>query len=159
MRSTDLAALAAGLACATALSGCLTPHVTPPPSRAVLEARAGVNAKSAACAAGGLASISPVDVGFGFDDATISPDGERRLAAAAQWLACNPKTEIVILPDADNHGDAAHLKDLAQRRAKAVQDRLRALGATAAVIQILPRGAPDTLSGPHLVVNAQGRGW
>jgi len=152
-------ALAVALAGATALSGCTTPRVTPKPSQAVLQARARVGAKAAACPAGELAAISPVDVGFGFDDATISPEGQRRLAAAAQWLACHAGVEAVILPDADNHGDAAHLKDLAQRRAEAVAARLRALGATAAVIHILPRGAPDNLSGPHLVINAQGRGW
>jgi hypothetical protein len=27
------------------------------------------------------------------------------------------------------------------------------------VIHLLPRGAPDNVAGPHLVVNAQGRGW
>jgi outer membrane protein OmpA-like peptidoglycan-associated protein len=159
MRRTHLAALAAGLAGAMALSGCLTPQVKPTPSKAVLQAEAGAGAKAAACPTGDLASISPVDVGFGFDDATITPEGQQRLAAAAHWLACNPRIPVAILPDADNHGDAAHLSELAQRRAMAVQDRLRALGATAAVIHLLPRGAADNVAGPHLVVNAQGRGW
>ena len=158
-RPALIPAFAVALAGAASLSGCFTPSVKPTPSPAILEARAGAGAKAPACPAADLASISPVDVGFGFDDATISPEGQERLGAAAKWLACNPKVAVAILPDADNHGDAAHLKDLAQRRAVAVQARLRALGATAAVIHLLPRGAPDNVAGPHLVINAQGRGW
>jgi len=149
----------AGLACATALSGCLTPTVKPSPSRAVIEARGRAGTQAAACTTQALAAISPVDVGFGFDDAEIDPVGQRRLETAAHWLSCNPKTEVVILPDADNHGDAAHLRDLAQRRAQTVEARLRALGATTAVVRILPRGGADPLTTPHLVINAQGRGW
>jgi hypothetical protein len=94
-----------------------------------------------------------------FDETTIPEAAQAPLAAAARWLACNPGVEVVILPDADNHGDAAHLNDLAQRRAQAVAERLRTLGATAATLRILPRRAPDPVTAPHLVINAQGRGW
>ena len=158
-RRTLLPILAVSLVGATALSGCLTPRVKPALSQAVVQARAGAGAKATACTAGDLASISPVDVGFGFDDAAITEAGQRRLATAAQWLGCNPGAEVVILPEADNHGDAAHLQDLAQRRAQAVQDRLRALGAATAVIHILARGASDPVTSQHLVINAHGRGW
>ena len=96
---------------------------------------------------------------FGFDEATLSETGQKGLSQAAAWLACNPHTEVVIVPDADNHGDAAHLNDLAQRRAKAAAEQLRALGAKDAVIRILSRGAVDPVTAPHLVINAQGRGW
>ena len=157
-RAALLPALAASLLAAT-LAGCLTPHVKPVMSKAVVEARARAGAKPAACVASPLVSVSPVDVGFGFDDATITEVGQRRLAVVARWLTCNPGVPVTISPDADNHGDEAHLKDLARRRAEAVQAQLRALGATAAVIHILPRGGPDPVTGPHLVVNAQGRGW
>jgi outer membrane protein OmpA-like peptidoglycan-associated protein len=157
---TLLHALACALICAPVLAGCTTPRVQPEPSAAVLQARANAAAhKAAACTPGGLDAISPVDVGFGFDDAELSDPGQRRLAAAVAWLGCNPGVEVVILPDADNHGDAAHLADLAQKRALAVQARLRSLGATATVIRLLPRGAADPVTGPHLVINAQGRGW
>src|SRR5436305_6874435 len=77
--------LAVAALCATLLSGCLTPHVQPALSKAVLQARAGAGAKTAACAPGDLASSSPMDVGFGFDDATITEAGQPRLAAAAPW--------------------------------------------------------------------------
>jgi outer membrane protein OmpA-like peptidoglycan-associated protein len=147
------------LLCAVALSGCLTPHVQPPPSQAVAQARAGAGAKAAACPADTLATLSPVVVAFGFNEDTVPEVGAARLAVAAKWLGCNPGVAVVISPDADNHGDAAHLNDLAARRAQVVADRLRSLGATAPVIRILARGAPDPAGAPHLVIKAQGRGW
>jgi outer membrane protein OmpA-like peptidoglycan-associated protein len=153
-----LPALAVSFLCATALSGCLTPHVQPPVSQAVVQARSGASGKAAACTGAELASISPVDMSFGFDEATVSETGQKGLSQAAAWLACNPRTEVVIIPDADNHGDAAHLNDLAQRRAQATAAQLRTLGAQA-VIRILPRGGADPVTAPHLVINAQGRGW
>ena len=156
---TLLPSLAAGLVCAGALSGCLTQHVKPPPSQAIVQARARRDAKPAACAPGGLETISPLDASFPFDDATVSELGQQRLAAAARWLGCNPGVEVVIKPDADSHGDAAHLNDLAQRRAKAVESQLRSLGAGAAVIRLLPRDGADPVTAPHLLINATGRGW
>lgn len=147
------------LACAFALSGCLTQRVQPKPSSAVLESRTHAVAKPAACTPGGLEAISPVRVGFPFDDAEMPEAGSRRLAAATRWLLCNPGVEVAILPDADAHGDTAHQNDLAQRRAQATVATLRAQGATAAVLHITPRGAPDPIATPHLVIEANGRGW
>ncbi|HLZ75819.1 hypothetical protein [Phenylobacterium sp.] len=151
-------ALAAALIGAS-LTGCLTQQIKPPPSQAILQARAAHAARPAACAPLALDAISPVEAGFPFDDATVTELGQKRLAAAAQWLACNPGVEVVIKPDADNHGDDAHLNDLAQRRGKAVADQLRSLGATAAVLRILPRDGADPVTAPHLLINATGRGW
>jgi outer membrane protein OmpA-like peptidoglycan-associated protein len=141
------------------LSGCTTQHIKPPPSQAILQARATQATRPATCAPGGLEAVSPLDAAFGFDDATVGDVGHKRLAAAARWLGCNPGVEVAILPDADNHGDPAHQDDLAQRRAKAVADDLRGLGAKDAVIHLLARGAPDPVKAPHLVINATGRGW
>src|SRR3954454_22521572 len=124
-RCAPIPALAASLVCAAALAGCLTPHVKPTLSQAVVQARAGAGQKAAACPTDALASVSPVDVGFGFDDATLSEVGRQRLAAAAHWLSCNPKVPVVIAPNADRHGDAAHQADLASRRAQAVTAELR----------------------------------
>jgi outer membrane protein OmpA-like peptidoglycan-associated protein len=152
-------ALAASLALAAPLGGCLTPHIRPPPSAAVIEARAGATARPAACKPGGLDAISPVDASFGYDDATITETTRQRLTDAARWLNCNPGVVVVVKPDADYHGTAAHLADLSQHRGQAVVAELRALGATASVIHLLSRGAADPVSGPHLVINAGGRGW
>jgi outer membrane protein OmpA-like peptidoglycan-associated protein len=147
------------LICAAALSGCLTPRIQPQVSQAVVQARAAAGAKSAACPTDTLATLSPVLVAFGFNEATVPEVGDTRLAAAVKWLGCNPGVEVVISPEGDSHADAAHLNDLAQRRAQAVAERLRSLGATAPVIHTLARGAPDPVSAPHLVIKAQGRGW
>jgi outer membrane protein OmpA-like peptidoglycan-associated protein len=158
-RTALLPALAVSLICGITLSGCLTSPAKPPPSPAVLQARAGQGAKPAACAASDLATVSPVDVGFGFEDAQVGEVALRRLTKAADWLKCNVGVEVVIKPAADNHGTPAHQEQLAHARATAVVEQLRALGATQAVIRTLAVGAADPVTAPHLVIAAQGRGW
>ncbi|THD53236.1 OmpA family protein [Phenylobacterium sp.] len=159
MQTRTFPALAVAVVLAAGLSGCLTPHIQPPPSAAIVESRAAVGAKAAACKPGGLDQLSPLDADFAFDDSEISPRGGQRLADAARWLACNPGVEVVIKTDSDNRGEEAHLNALAQARGKAVADRLRELGATAAVIRTLARGGADPVTAPHLLINATGRGW
>jgi outer membrane protein OmpA-like peptidoglycan-associated protein len=152
-------ALAIGLVCATALTGCLTKPVKPAPSEAILQTRAREGAKPAACAVEDLASISPMEVGFGFGETQLGEAAQQRVAKAAAWLKCNPGVEVVVLPAADNHGTPARQQELAQARAKAVVDQLRALGATQAVIRAVAAGAPDPVTAPHFVIQARGRGW
>jgi outer membrane protein OmpA-like peptidoglycan-associated protein len=159
MQHRTLSSLAMAGLLAAGLSGCLTPHIQPPPSAAIVEARAAVGAKAAACKPGGLDEITPLNADFAFDDAEITPAGARRLADAAHWLGCNPGVEVVIKPDSDNRGDQAHLSALTQARAKAVADRLRELGATSAVMRTLAQGSADPVTAPHLLINATGRGW
>lgn len=142
-----------------ALSACLTPRVRPAPSKAVAQARASRNAKPAACMPTDLSAISPLLVGFGFDDGSMPDAGRERLQVAARWLICNPGVEAVILPAADNRGDAKHQDDLAQQRAQATVDALRGLGATSAVLHTIARGGQDPVKTPHLVIQASGRGW
>lgn len=155
----SFSAVAVGLICATALTGCLTPRAKPAPSAAILEARARMTAKPSACPTEGLDAISPVSVGFAFDDPAITTAGQVRLTAAARWLACNPTIEAVVQPDADHHGPPAHLDELAQQRGQAVQSQLRALGANANVVRLLARGGADPVKGPHMLIVAEGRGW
>ncbi|HEX3363721.1 OmpA family protein [Phenylobacterium sp.] len=151
--------LAVAVLCAGGLSACLTPHIQPPASPAIIEARTAAQAKAPACMPGGLDQISPVDAAFAFGDTEISPQGGQRLAVAARWLVCNHSVETVIRPDGDNHGDDAHMDALANGRAKSVADKLRELGATGGTLRILSRGAPDPVTAPHLLINATGRGW
>ncbi|WP_372785780.1 OmpA family protein [Phenylobacterium sp.] len=159
LHSRSAPALAAGLICVLALAGCTTPRMKPSPSPAVLETRARIGAKPAVCSGGPLASVSPIDVGFGFDETEIGDAARQNLVKAAAWLTCNPGVEVVILPKGDNHGTPAHRQELAEGRAKAVVDQLRALGATQAVIRSLAAGAVDPVTAPHLVISARGRGW
>jgi len=147
------------LAAAPALGGCLTPKVKVAPSRAVLEARKGVGEKAKACQVGALTDVSPALASFGFDETTLDVEGQRTIDRVAAWLACHPGTPVVVLPGGDNHGAAQHQKDLALQRGQAAVAALRAAGATAAVIHVLAPSAPDTLTGPHLVIQAAGRDW
>jgi len=100
-----------------------------------------------------------VHVGFPFEGAEVPVAGQKVLAEAARWLACNPGVEATIVPTGDGHGDAAHLNDLATRRAQATVETLRTLGATAVVLHITPRDGADPISTPHLVIQADSRGW
>jgi outer membrane protein OmpA-like peptidoglycan-associated protein len=142
-----------------ALAGCLTPTAKPAPSAAIVAARQGIGARPAGCPAGALATISPLVATFPFDEAALDQEGRARLRTAADWLTCNAGVPVSILPTADNHGDAAHKLALASARGQAVLDALRAAGAKTAVVHIAAPGATDPLTGPHLVIQADGRGW
>jgi len=157
-RSALFPCLAAGLICATTISACVTPRAKPVPSAAVQEARARVGVKANPCAVGDLASVSPVTVGFGFQETTLDETAQRNLAKAADWLKCNAGVEVAILPGADAHGTAAKQRDLAAARAKVVVDQLRTLGVQS-VVRTVAADAPDPVTAPHLVILAQGRGW
>lgn len=145
-------------AAAAGLGGCLAQHVNPPLSHAVVDARAAAT-RPAVCTPGGLEALSPVQVGFPYDDATMPEAGQKRLAAVAAWLKCNPGVEATIVPSADSHGDAAHLTDLAARRAQATVEMLRTLGANAVILHVTARDGADPVTGPHLLIKADGRGW
>ena len=159
MQRSALSALLALSFAGLALTGCLTPREKVAPSAAVLAARAGAGAKSDACRGVDLASVSPALATFPFDKAELDDVGTERVTAVAGWLACHPATEVVVIPGSDGHGDAAHQNDLASRRASAVTTALRGLGAKQAVVRQVALGAPDPLTGPHVLIRAIGRGW
>ena len=147
------------LAAPLALSACLTPKAKAPPSAAVVAARKGVGAKALPCQATGLADVSPALASFPFDDSLLDEEGQRAVRAVAGYLSCHPQTQVVVLPAGDRHGDAKHETDLVGRRAQAVVTALRQDGADKAVVHMLAAGAADPVSGPHIVINAAGRGW
>ncbi|MBS0361140.1 MAG: hypothetical protein JSR98_07145 [Proteobacteria bacterium] len=155
-----LPAALALLASAAALGGCLTQHVNPVPSKAIAQSLAAAKAEAVAhCTPGGLDAISPLQVGFPYDAADLTPTGQKRLVDAAAWLKCNPGVEATVIPSADNHGDARHMNELAAQRAQATVEALRQLGATAVILHITPRDGADPLTTSHLVILADGRGW
>jgi outer membrane protein OmpA-like peptidoglycan-associated protein len=142
-----------------ALSACLTPRAKVAPSAAVIEARKGAGKKPPSCQQAQLADVSPAMASFPFDDSLLDEEGQRAVRDVAGFLACHPQTAVVVLPSADKHGDAAHQKDLAARRAQAVLAALRDDGASKAVVHMLAMGAADPQTAPHIVINAAGRGW
>src|SRR5258706_5213781 len=155
--SSRLAASAVLGLCAVTLSACLTPRARVGPSPAVIAARGGAGVRPASCQVGKLDDVSPTLASFPFDDATLDAVGARGLARAAAWLTCTPGVPVVVIPTADNHGDEAHRKDLATRRAQATLAALRSAGAKDAVVHLLAPGAADPVSGPHLVIKADCR--
>jgi len=156
--SRSRAALAC-LAAAVALAGCFTPQSKPKPSQAIAEARARHNAPAgSACPQTPLAAASPVAIGFGFGDASLSDYLRQPLGEAARWLACHPAVPVLIKPDADGHGADAEQDALARKRAETVRAELVARGVAAQRISVLGRKQAEP-AGEHLLVRAEGRRW
>lgn len=147
------------LAAAGALAGCMTPHAKPQLSQAVIDARAHRDEPvAAACPQGELSTVSPVMVGFAFDESELTRAMTLPLAPPARWLACHPATIAVIKPDADSHGTDAEQDALAQARANGVKAYLVAQGVAADRITILGRNKPAP-TGAVLLIRAEGRRW
>lgn len=147
------------LAAAGALAGCMTPHVKPKLSQAVVEARAHRDAPvAAACPEDALTAVSPVLVGFAFNESEMTDSMRRPLATSARWLACHATTPAVIKPDADGHGADTVQDALAQARAEGVKAYLVAQGVAADRITVLRRGATPPV-GAIFLIRAEGRRW
>jgi outer membrane protein OmpA-like peptidoglycan-associated protein len=147
------------LAAAGALAGCMTPHVRPQLSQAVIDARAHRDTPVAqACPPDALSAVSPVMVGFAFDDSEVTESMRLPLAAPAKWLACHPATPAVIKPDADSHGADADQDALAKARAEGVRAYFVSQGVAADRITILRRGATEP-AGAVFLIRAEGRRW
>jgi peptidoglycan-associated lipoprotein len=159
MAPARLASAAALLLAGSTLAGCLTAHENPQVSRAVLDARAHLDAPAAAdCPQTTLQAISPLSVGFAFNETALPDLIGAPLPAAPRWLSCHPQTPVVIKPDADNHGADAERDVIARKRGEAVRDYLVANGVAAERIRLLPRDAAEP-AGEHLLVLAEGRRW
>ena len=144
---------------AVGLAGCFTPSVKPELSQAVIDARARRAApQPPRCPADPVSSVSPITVGYAFNDSELTAAMSTSLDAPARWLGCHPGVAAVILPDADGHGAPAEQDALARRRAEAVRSYLVAQGVAANRIQILPRGAEEP-RGEAVLIRAEGRRW
>lgn len=157
----DAARLRLALACLgpLALAGCMTPQLSPQTSQAVLDARAHHDIPQApACPQQPLNAISPIQVGYPFNDSQLTEALKLPLAEPAKWLACHPATQAVIIPDADAHGTDAEQDALARARAEGVRNYLVASGVPERQIRILRRGeTPPT--GDLFFIRAEGRRW
>lgn len=155
---TRLALLSLTIA-ASGLAGCTTPSVEPTLSQAVVDARARRNAPAApACPTDPVTAVSPVTVGFAFNDSELTQAMGRSLLPPARWLACHPNVPAVIRPDADGHGSPADQDTLAQKRAEAVRAYFVGQGVPAERIRILPRAGAEP-TGEVVLVRAEGRRW
>ena len=144
------------LAAASGLSGCVTHRASPMLSRAVIDARAHRDVdKAAVC--GPLSS--PASVGFAFGEGQLNELATPALNEAGQELACHPEAVALVIGQADGHGTDAEQRQLAQARAGAVAQDLRARGVAAARIQTQVQGAAPAGDPRRLVVLAEGRRW
>lgn len=148
-----------GLVAALGLAGCTTPRAKPALSAAVADARAHRNApRGPTCAQEPLAAVSPVTIGFAFNEAELTDSMARALTEAGGWLACHPEAAATVLPDADGHGSEADQDGLARRRADAVKSYLVRAGVAAERVQILGRAAAPPTAEVFLI-RAEGRRW
>lgn len=147
------------LAACSLLSGCMTPHVQPKASEAIVEARSHRdNEDAAACPQTKLSEASPVLAGFPFDESNLADWLKQELAEPVHWLSCHPTVAVVIKPDADGHGTAAEQDAIARSRGAAVRDYLAAQGIAAARIRVLERSQAEP-AGEHFLIRAEGRRW
>ena len=70
----------------------------------------------------------PVFIEFDLDKATLQPAADDDIAEIVKLLADNPTLELAIEGHTDASGTAAHNKDLSERRARTVKERLVAAG-------------------------------
>lgn len=111
--------------------------------------------KPEACAdlVAGVAKSDPVqtftlegDIGFGFDSAVLSAQGQETVAdIAAQIQAADGVQSVTIVGFTDRLGSATYNQQLSEQRAMSVQQALIAAGVQANLIQAYGRGAADPL--------------
>jgi outer membrane protein OmpA-like peptidoglycan-associated protein len=144
------------LAAALGLSGCLTTEAKPKPSQAVLDARAHKDVDAVA-KCGDL--VSPISVGFGFGEGSLSELAAPNVDQARQALACHPDANVVIVGQADGHGTEQEQTQLAHNRAEVVAEALRSRGVSAGRLKTQTQGTAPSGDAQHLVILAEGRRW
>lgn len=154
LKTTLIAPLLAGLA----LGGCMTQRVKPPPSPAVLEARAhALQARAhpaSICASVTVDPTVPLDVPFAYDKDDLTDPGRDALDQAAAWLICKPAAFAAIVGESDPTGTAERRRAVAAARVAAARAYLTAHGVAPARLL-----AAKPASGEVLAINAKGRGW
>ena len=81
------------------------------------------------------------DVFFGFDDDRIDDPGQRSLRRAAECLSRERTTRYVLIGRADPRGTSEYNLALGERRARAVQRYLNALGVSADRLPVSSEGS------------------
>ena len=141
---------------AAGLCACTTPHVKPTLSAAVVDARAHRNA-----AAGVTCNplTSPLSIGFGFGESTLTELAAPALDDAGRLLTCHPQAGALVVGQADGHGTTQDQHALAAARIQAVVQELQRRGVAAGRLQTQAEGAAPAGDDTRLVILAEGRRW
>lgn len=94
---------------------------------------------------------------FGFDSTAISLSERGKLQQAADYLASNPGTGLLIEGHCDWYGTAEYNLALGERRADSVLGYINTLGANAGTIEILSKGSLEATSGLDKSQSSQDR--
>ncbi|MEM1221626.1 MAG: OmpA family protein [Verrucomicrobiota bacterium] len=94
---------------------------------------------------------------FGFDSTAISLSERGKLQQAADYLASNPGTGLLIEGHCDWYGTAEYNLALGERRADSALGYLNTLGANAGTIEILSKGSLEATSGLDKSQSSQDR--
>ncbi|WP_091735038.1 OmpA family protein [Phenylobacterium immobile] len=152
------AILAAGLAAALFLNGCMTPRLKPAPSQAVLDARAARDAKAAACA--DITETPLIVATFGFQTAELSETAKLRLDEARHWLTCRTTMTARIEAIADRRGSEADQANLTRQRRSAISAYLVAGGVQPArIVEAEAAASAQPAASDVLVIRGEGQGW
>lgn len=68
------------------------------------------------------------DAFFGYDESTLTADGQAALTSSANWLRTNPQYTLLIEGHTDERGTEQYNLALGDRRANTARDYLMALG-------------------------------
>ena len=96
-----------------------------------------------------LAACTSVKVHFGFNESDISSADRDSLERAARCLKADRDLHIAIGGNADERGTEEYNMALGDRRAHAVSDYLRSLGASDAQLQTVSYGKEHPLCSEH----------
>ncbi|MEM8868343.1 MAG: OmpA family protein [Verrucomicrobiota bacterium] len=94
---------------------------------------------------------------FGFDSTAISASERGKLQQAADYLASNPGSGLLIEGHCDWYGTTEYNLALGERRANSVYDYVSTLGASTGTIETLSKGSLESTSGLDKSQSSQDR--
>lgn len=80
------------------------------------------------------------DAFFGYDESTLTSDGQAALSSSATWIRSNPQYNVLIEGHCDERGTEQYNLALADRRAAIARDYLVTLGVDARRIRTVSYG-------------------
>jgi len=89
------------------------------------------------------------DAFFGYDESTLTSDGQAALSSSSTWLRSNPQYNVLIEGHCDERGTEQYNLALADRRAAIARDYLITLGVDAGRIRTVSYGEERPFQGGH----------